>query len=30
MASVKEKIRELHLNEIPGYEELFMRNLRLP
>jgi uncharacterized 2Fe-2S/4Fe-4S cluster protein (DUF4445 family) len=30
MAAVKEKIRELHLNEIPGYEELFMRNLRLP
>ena len=30
MASIKDKIRELHLNEIPGYEELFIHALRLP
>ena len=30
MAALQKNIRELHLNEIPGYEELFMRSLRLP
>lgn len=30
MAHLAEKIREVHLNELPGYEDLFTASLRLP